>query len=167
MNHPRSSSAPARHGGTSEVGPADVATDFPAEPDLASSVWELMSVFVHSHDPADELRRALGLGRGAGRVRALVSLAPGPLSLAKLAQTIGADASYTTIIVNELQALGLLSRTPDARDRRRKTVALTIEGREAVRKAQDIIARPPSPLRDLPADDLLRLYDVLGRLSRP
>jgi DNA-binding MarR family transcriptional regulator len=138
----------------------------PVEPGLASSVWELMSVFVHGHDPADELRRTLGLGRGTGRVRALVSLASGPLSLAELAQAIGADASYATIIVNELQALGLLSRTPDARDRRRKTVELTAEGRRAVRKAQDIIARPPSPLRDLPPDDLARLRDILGRLGR-
>jgi DNA-binding MarR family transcriptional regulator len=67
--------------------------------------------------------------------------------------------------VNELQALGLLSRTPDARDRRRKKVELTAEGREAVGKAEDIIARPPRPLRDLPADDLMLLYDILGRLG--
>ncbi len=126
-----------------------------------------MSGFVRGHDPADELRHALGLGRGAGRVKALMSLAAGPLSLAELAQAIGADPSYTTIIVNELQALGLLSRTPDAHDRRRKTVQLTADGREAERKAQDIIARPPAPLRDLPAADLIRLREILGQLSRP
>jgi DNA-binding MarR family transcriptional regulator len=134
---------------------------------LASSVWELMSDFVRSHDPADELRQALGLGRGTGRVRALVSLAAGPLSLAELAQAIGTDPPYATIIVNELQALGLLSRTPDARDRRRKTVELTASGRDAVRKAQDIIARPPSPLRDLPAADLARLRGILEQLNGP
>jgi DNA-binding MarR family transcriptional regulator len=126
-----------------------------------------MSEFVRSHDPADELRRELGLGRGAGRVKALVSLAGGPLSLAELARAIGADASYTTIIVNELQALGLLSRTPDARDQRRKTVELTAVGRDATRKARDIIARPPSSLRNLPAADLLRLREILGQLSSP
>jgi DNA-binding MarR family transcriptional regulator len=162
MNQPQSPSAPPRRGDAGAAGPADP----PAGPGLASSVWELMSVFVHGHDPADELRRTLGLGRGTGRVRALVSLASGPLSLAELAQATGADASYTTIIVNELQALGLLSRTPDARDRRRKTVELTAAGRDAVRKAQDIIDRPPSPLSDLPADDLVRLHDILGRLGR-
>jgi DNA-binding MarR family transcriptional regulator len=134
---------------------------------LASSVWELMSDFVRSHDPADELRQALGLGRGTGRVKALVSLAAGPLSLAELAQAIGTDPPYATIIVNELQALGLLSRTPDARDRRRKTVELTASGRDAVRKAQDIIARPPSPLRDLPAADLARLREILEQLNGP
>jgi DNA-binding MarR family transcriptional regulator len=138
-----------------------------ASPGLASSVWEMMSGFVRSHDPADELRQALGLGRGTGRVRALLSLAAGPLSVAELAQAIGADPPYATIIVTELQALGLLSRTPDARDRRRKRVKLTASGRAAVRKAQDIIARPPSRLRDLPAADLARLREILGQLSGP
>jgi DNA-binding MarR family transcriptional regulator len=126
-----------------------------------------MSGFVNRHDPTDELRHVLGLGRGTGRVRALMSLAAGPLSLAELAQAIGTDASYTTIIVNELQALGLLSRTPDARDRRKKTVELTADGRQAMRQAQDIIARPPSPLRDLPPADLLRLREILSQLARP
>jgi DNA-binding MarR family transcriptional regulator len=125
----------------------------------------MMSGFVRSHDPADELRQALGLGRGSGRVKALVSLAAGPLSVADLARAIGADPPYATIIVTELQALGLLSRTPDARDRRRKTVELTASGRDAVRKAQDIIARPPSRLRDLPATDLARLREILEQLS--
>jgi MarR family transcriptional regulator, lower aerobic nicotinate degradation pathway regulator len=126
-----------------------------------------MSDFVHGHNPADDLRRELGLGRGAGRVKALISLAGGSLSLAELARAIGADASYTTIIVNELQALGLVSRMPDARDRRRKTVQLTAAGHDATRRARDIIARPPSPLRDLPAADLLYLRQILGRLSSP
>jgi DNA-binding MarR family transcriptional regulator len=67
--------------------------------------------------------------------------------------------------VNELQALGLLSRTPDAHDRRKKAVKLTADGRKAVQKAQAIIARPPSPLRDLPPADLLRLQEILGQLS--
>jgi DNA-binding MarR family transcriptional regulator len=124
-----------------------------------------MSDFVRSHDPADDLRRELGLGRGAGRVKALISLAGGPLSLAELARAIGADASYTTIIVNELQALALVSRRPDSRDLRRKTVELTAEGRDAMQKAQAIISRPPPALRDLPAADLLQLRESLGHLS--
>jgi DNA-binding MarR family transcriptional regulator len=138
-----------------------------AQDNLAAAIWELMSGFVRSHDPADELRHSLGLGRGTGRVKALLSLDAGPLSLAELAQAIGADASYTTIIVNELLALGLVSRQPDASDRRKKTVELTVAGRDAKRKAQDIISRPPTPLRDLPPADLRRLRETLGQLSSP
>lgn len=157
MNQPRPP-APAPRGRHAKGRTADYG--------LAGSVWELMSAFTGSHDPGDELRQTLRLGRGAGRVKVLVSLAAGPLSLAELGQAIGADASYTTIIANELQALGLLSRTPDVHDRRRKMVELTDEGRRAMRKAQDIIARPPSPLRDLPEADLLRLRDILDQLNR-
>jgi DNA-binding MarR family transcriptional regulator len=167
MNQPPPPAPSPQRGHAGDASSPGPAADPAAGSGLASSVWELMSDFVHGHDPADELRHALGLGRGSGRVKALMSLAAGPLSLAELAQAIGADPSYTTIIVNELQALGLLSRTPDAHDRRRKTVELTADGREAMRKAQDIIARPPSPLRDLPAADLLRLREILGHLSHP
>lgn len=165
MNQPRPPSSAPRHPDVGESSSGESAADPPAGPGLAGSVWELMSDFVRSHDPSDELRQTLGLGRGTGRVKALISLAAGPLSLAQVAQAIGADPSYTTIIVNELQALGLLSRTPDAHDRRKKAVKLTADGRKAVRKAQAIIARPPSPLRDLPPADLLRLQEILGQLS--
>jgi DNA-binding MarR family transcriptional regulator len=180
MNQPRPVPAPGRRRATIENPPepaprrhanrASPPSDAAADPSaaasaLASSVWELMRGFVRGHDPSDELRRTLGLGRGEGRVKALISLAAGPLSLSELAQAIGADPSYTTIIVNELQALRLVSRTPDAQDRRRKAVELTADGREAVREAQDIIARPPSPLRDMSEADLLRLREILGQLS--
>jgi DNA-binding MarR family transcriptional regulator len=159
MSQPRQPSPAPRH---PDAG--DAAAEPLAGPGLAGSVWELMSGFVRSHDPSDELRDALGLGRGTGRIKALVSLAAGPLSLAQVGHAIGADPSYTTIIVNELQALGLLSRTPDPHDRRKKTVQLTADGRKALRKAQAIIARPPSALRDLPPADLLRLREIFSQL---
>jgi DNA-binding MarR family transcriptional regulator len=138
---------------------ADIGT--PADHELARSIWEIMSDFVHRHDPGDELRQALGLGRGSGRVRALMHLADGPLTLAELAQQLGIDPPYATVIANELQALGLLVRTRDDHDRRRKPVELTARGHEAARGAQDIITRPPSLLRDMSASDLVRLRDLL------
>ena len=132
---------------------------------LAGSVWAMMSEFVRGFDPVPELRRTLALGRGSGRVRTLLGLADGPLSVARLAEASGADAPYTTLIVNELEALGLVSRTSDERDRRRKLVALTASGDEAVRTAQSIIVRPPAALRGLPREDLAELRRILERLS--
>ena len=131
----------------------------------AASIWAIMSEFVHGFDPTEELRRTLALGRGSGRVKTLLGLADGPLSVARLAQAAGADAPYTTLIVNELQALGLVSRTGDERDRRRKLVALTERGREAVDTAQGIIARPPAALRALAVQDLADLRGILERLA--
>lgn len=135
--------------------------------ELAGSVWALMSEFVRGFDPIPELRRTLALGRGSGRVRTLLGLADGPLSVARLAEASGADAPYTTLIVNELEALGLVSRTSDERDRRRKLVALTASGEEALRTAQGIIARPPAALRGLSKEDLAELRRILERLPAP
>jgi DNA-binding MarR family transcriptional regulator len=164
----RSPRRPSANGGDALPGADGAAgAGTPADHDLARSAWQVMSDFVRRHDPGDELRRALGLGRGAGRVRALMSLAGGPLTLAELAQQLGIDPPYATVIANELQALGLLARTRDDRDRRRKPVELTARGHDAARTARDIITRPPSPLRSMPASDLVRLRDLLEQLSRP
>jgi DNA-binding MarR family transcriptional regulator len=146
----------------------DAETESESETDeLAGSVWALMSEFVRGFDPIPELRRTLTLGRGSGRVRTLLGLADGPLSVARLAEASGADAPYTTLIVNELEALGLVSRTSDERDRRRKLVALTASGEEALRTAQGIIARPPAALRGLSKEDLAELRRILERLPAP
>jgi DNA-binding MarR family transcriptional regulator len=134
--------------------------------DLAASTWAIMSEFVRGFDPTEELRRTLALGRGSGRVKTLLGLADGPLSVAQLAQAVGVDAPYATLIVNELQALGLVSRTGDEHDRRRKLVALTESGRAAVGTAQGIITRPPAALRALAAEDLVGLRGILERLAR-
>jgi DNA-binding MarR family transcriptional regulator len=139
-----------------------------ADPDtarLAVSAWATMCEFVRSFDPAEELRSTLALGRGSGRVKTLLGLAREPLNVAQLASTVGLDAPYTTLIVNELQALGLVSRTSDERDRRRRMVALTLRGQEAVQTAQGIIARPPAALHALPAEDLADLHRILERLT--
>jgi DNA-binding MarR family transcriptional regulator len=135
--------------------------------ELAGSAWTIMSEFVRRFDPTEELRRTLALGRGTGRVKTLLGLAEGPLSVAQLAQAVGVDAPYATLIVNELQALGLVSRTGDEHDRRRKLVALTAHGREAVHTAQGIIARPPAELHALAVEDLADLRAILERLTGP
>jgi DNA-binding MarR family transcriptional regulator len=137
----------------------------PTAADFAACTWAIMSEFVRGFDPTEELRRTLALGRGSGRVKTLLGLADGPLSVARLAQAVGADAPYTTLIVNELQALGLVSRTGDEHDRRRKVVALTAAGRAAVATAQGIIARPPDALCALGTEDLADLRRILERLS--
>lgn len=150
--------------------PTQVAAVSPETAELASRVWTAMSEFVHSFDPSEELRRTLALGRGSGRVKTLLGLADGPLSVAQLAHAVDADAPYTTLIVNELQALGLVSRTSDERDRRRKLVALTARGRDAVHTAHGIITRPPAALLTLTAQDLTdlrRILDSVTGLAQP
>jgi DNA-binding MarR family transcriptional regulator len=134
-------------------------------PEVVGRVWELMSEFVRSFDSTEELRSTLALGRGSGRVKTLLGLADEPLSVAELARSVGVDPPYATIIVNELQALGLVSRSGDERDRRRKLVTLTDQGRAAASKAQEIIARPPAPLNALDPADLESLFRILSLLT--
>ncbi len=124
-----------------------------------------MATVVARHDPTDELRRTLGLGRGSGRVRALLSLEEQPLSLAELARAIGADPPYATLIANHLESLGLVTRVSDPEDRRRKSVQLTAAGRQAVRKARRVIDRPPRALQHMSTTDLARLRELLAPLA--
>ena len=124
-----------------------------------------MQHLVLSQDRTRELRDALGLGRGSGRVKTLLSLADGPLSLGDLAEITGVDAPYTTLIVNELEARGLVTRTPAADDRRRKLVSLTRSGQDAVSTARGIINRPPTSLERLSMEKLHQLSAALSELN--
>jgi DNA-binding MarR family transcriptional regulator len=126
-----------------------------------------MQNLVLAEDRNQELRDALGLGRGSGRVKLLLSLAGGALSLGDLSAITGADAPYVTLIVNELEARGLVTRTPDAGDRRRKLVSLTHAGQDAVDAAREIISRPPSFFGKLSRQELEQLSVALRRLEAP
>ncbi len=140
--------------------------DPPSRDELATRAWVHMQDLVLRHDHTGELRDALGLGRGAGRVRILLSLAEGPMSVGQLAEAIGADAPYATLIVNELVARGMLDRTVDPQDRRRKLVELTDAGVEALHTAQAIINRPPPMIDALGDDEVAQLAELLSRLQR-
>jgi DNA-binding MarR family transcriptional regulator len=137
----------------------------PSREQLATSVWTKMQNLVLAEDRTQELRDALGLGRGSGRVKLLLSLADGALSLGDLADVTRADAPYVTLIVNELEARGLVTRTSDAGDRRRKLVSLTRAGQDAADAAREIINRPPTLFEELSRRELERLSVVLRGLD--
>ncbi|HEX4009120.1 MAG TPA: MarR family transcriptional regulator [Solirubrobacteraceae bacterium] len=126
-----------------------------------------MQNLVLAEDRNQELRDALGLGRGSGRVKLLLSLAGGALSLGDLSASTGADAPYVTLIVNELEARGLVTRTPDAVDRRRKLVSLTNAGQDAVDAAREIVSRPPTFFEKLSRQELEQLSVALRGLDAP
>jgi DNA-binding MarR family transcriptional regulator len=91
----------------------------------AAGVWAAMRALVESHPTKDLMRAALDLGRGSGRIKALLLLAGSPMSLTGLADAMGTDAPYATLIVDSLEERGLAERRPDPADRRRKLVTLT------------------------------------------
>jgi DNA-binding MarR family transcriptional regulator len=135
-----------------------------AQADLARRAWRAMSGVVLDHDRKHAVCEALGLS--FARVRALRRLAAQPQTLRGLADLLGADPPYVTLIVDDLEQRGLVQRTPHPDDRRAKLVQLTAAGRAAAARADAILDEPPPALHDVPADDLAALLRVLERLAR-
>jgi DNA-binding MarR family transcriptional regulator len=140
-------------------------TASPSATETATRVWAAMQAFVRAEDRRQELRDALDLGRGLGRVTALLHLVRGPLTLRDIAEVNGVDAPYATVIVDQLESRGLAQRSVHPDDHRRKLVTLTGAGREAAALAARILAEPPPALTLLAPGDLALLDAVLARLG--
>jgi DNA-binding MarR family transcriptional regulator len=144
------------------VTPAPEAADADADP--VRQVWTLMRRFVEAHSRHGELAGALGFRLGGGRGKVLLQLRQGPRTLREIAEANGVDAPYATIIVDKLEAHGLVERRPHPDDRRRKLVTLTAAGHRALATTDAILLRPPAAVGTLPAEDLERLQELLARL---
>jgi len=142
----------------------DQASDDQASDDQAGRVWAAMRALVEGQPTKQRLRDALDLGRGSGRVKSLIWLAEGPLSLSGLAEAVGVDAPYATLIVDNLEERGLVERQPDPADRRRKLVTLTPEGRDAVAEVLRIRLEPPPGFCRLNAAELDLLEKLVWRI---
>jgi DNA-binding MarR family transcriptional regulator len=127
---------------------------------ISREVWLLMSELVLDHQRRREVSDATGMS--FGRARAVRRLARQPMSMKDLARTLGIDPPNATVVVDELESLGLVRRRPHPTDRRAKLVEATRKGKAIARRADDILARPPSALTALSREDL----DVLHRILR-
>ncbi|MET9490127.1 MarR family winged helix-turn-helix transcriptional regulator [Nocardia sp. NPDC006630] len=134
--------------------------------DPVQQAWALMHRFVEAHNRRGELAEALGFRLGGGRGKILFQLREGPATLRELADANGVDAPYATLIVDKLEAHGLVERRPHPDDRRRKLVTLTSAGHNAIATADTILLRPPPAVRDLSPEDLGQLTELLERLLR-
>ena len=137
----------------------------PAGDGQAGRVWAAMRALVESQPTKQRLRDALDLGRGSGRVKSLMWLTEGPLSLSGLAEAIGVDAPYATLIVDSLEQRGLVERQPDPADRRRKLVTLTPAGRDAVARVLLIQQEAPPGFASLSAAELDTLEELVRRIA--
>jgi len=123
-----------------------------------------MREFVEAHNRHGELAGALGFRLGGGRGKILFQLQDRPMTLSELAEANRLDAPYVTLIVDKLEAHGLVERQPHPGDRRRKLVTLTAAGRNAIETANAILLRPPPAIGTLPADELSQLTRLLTRV---
>lgn len=140
-------------------------TEPTARDEQAARVWTAMRELTDGYPTKVALRGALNLGRGSGRVKALLWLAEGPLSLSGIAEAVGVDAPYATLIVDTLEERRLVERRPDPADRRRKLVSLTPAGKEAVARVIRIQRQPPPGFANLTVAELDTLEELMRRVT--
>jgi DNA-binding MarR family transcriptional regulator len=104
------------------------------------------------------------LGMSFIRAKALRRIADGPMTMRELAAALGTDPGYTTVVVDDLEQRGLVTRTVSAGDRRSKIVTTTPAGAEQAELAGRILGDPPDPVRALSAEDLASLARIVTAL---
>jgi DNA-binding MarR family transcriptional regulator len=84
--------------------------------------------------------------------------------MSELAASLGIDKPNATVVVDDLEALGLVRRRPHASDRRAKVVEATRKGKQLARRADEILATPPPRFSALSGEDLHALRRILAGL---
>jgi DNA-binding MarR family transcriptional regulator len=125
----------------------------------AAEAWRIMGALVLDNQRRREVSEAVGLS--FGRIRALRRIAGRTMSMSELAASLTTDPPYATIIVDDLERLGLVRRRANPEDRRATRWTVTARGGEVARRADEILGRPPKELADLDADALRTLVQLL------
>ncbi len=80
-----------------------------------------------------------------------------------LGESIYCDASYTTDLVDRLEARGLVERRSSPTDRRVKLIALTTAGERCREKALTMLYEAPAELQALEPDEVEALSRLLAK----
>src|SRR3954453_14560921 len=132
---------------------------------ISREVWLLMSDLVLDHERRREVSEAVGIS--FGRARTVRRLARRPMSMGELAAALGIDPPNATVVVDDLESLGLVRRRPHPSDRRAKGGEGTRTGRDLDRRADAILGTPPAALSALETEDLETLRRILGSVRAP
>lgn len=125
-------------------------------------MWLLMSDLVLDHTRRRQVSEEVGLS--FGRARAIRRLAREPMSMRDLATALDIDPPNATVLVDDLESLGLVRRRAHPTDRRAKLVEVTAKGRQKARRADAILGTPPAALSALGPGDLEALKRILTDL---
>jgi DNA-binding MarR family transcriptional regulator len=88
------------------------------------------------------------------------------LAASDLAERAGVSSAAVSQLVAGLEQAGLVTRSPEAGDRRRQGLELTQKGRDALEQAAAVLQTQLGPLLlDLPAPEREALTRLLGRLE--
>lgn len=130
--------------------------------DRPRAVWQLMSDLVLDNQRRREVAETVGLS--FGRTRAVRRVASRPMTMGELADALGIDRPNATVLVDDLEAQGLVRRAPHPTDRRAKLVEATRKGQALAKRADDILGAPPPGLVALDDDDLRTMQRILERV---
>lgn len=134
-----------------------------AASDLSREVWMLMSDLVLDHQRRRQVSEAVALS--FLRTRAVRRVAEKPMSMGDLAAALGIDRPNATVLVDDLEAQGLVRRRPHPTDRRAKMVEATRKGKSVAKRANEILSTPPVGLSELTTKDLEALRRVLASIA--
>jgi DNA-binding MarR family transcriptional regulator len=125
-------------------------------------IWRLLDLQRRMHQQFEAVAAEFSLTTAeAGALRRLDQ----PYSMRSLAEAIGCDASYVTILTDRLDALGLVERVPDESDRRVRQLVLTDKGRQVQRALTERVIATSPALAGLDGEgegEFLRLLRSLG-----
>lgn len=124
--------------------------------------WDRIRTMVYDDNRRGEVSATLGLSWV--KIKALRRLQAGPMTMRDLAAALVTDKPYITQIVDALESKGLVTRSVDVHDRRCRIATLTAAGREAARRSEEILTRPPAALALLSAPDLAELTRILASI---
>jgi len=101
-----------------------------------------------------------------GALKALTWLrADEPPSMRAMAGALHCDASYVTVLVDDLEELGYVERHISPNDRRVKLVHLTPAGAAAQRRAIELMHTPPKGFELLTATEVRTLCRLLAKAA--
>ena len=147
----------------SEPASSEPASSEPASSEPAARAWQARRTLVlDRYDRRKAVVEALGMS--FIRAKALRRITGHPVTMRELAAGLGTDPGYTTVVVDDLERRGLVTRTVRSGDRRSKIVTITPAGAAQAARAGRILGDPPGPVRDLSADDLASLTRILTAL---
>ena len=126
MNPPRTT------GATPDASTTAATSD--AADQAAREVWARMCDLVLDNVRRREVAETIGMS--FGRIKAVRRVAARSMSMRELADELTIDPPNATVIVDELEALGLVRRQSHPTDRRAKVVEATRKGKEIAKTGE-------------------------------
>ncbi len=132
--------------------------------DAAARAWQGMRALVlEQHDRRKDVCDALDMS--FIRVKALRAIVAEALTMRELTSRLSTDSPYTTLVVDDLERRGLVTRSVHPDDRRSKIVTATPAGVRAAEIATRILNEPPPTVLELDPEDLAALDRIVATLT--